>query len=181
MKYTILGTVVRHTPSLLVGVFVFLVIISFIVFVPNLEVLISILSNTDVTLSTKVSFFFSMYGSLVSNQTLLSGFVVMATAFLSGINAAFITYYLKTVRGARISKLASLTSIGGLVAGLFGLGCAACGSILLTAILASVGSAALLLLPFKGAEFGFVGIALLLYAIMKLSTEIKKGATCTIS
>ena len=66
-----------------------------------------------------------------------------------------------------------------MIAGLLGVGCAACGSVILTAVLAGAGSTLLLLLPFGGAELGFLGIVLLLYAIVKMHKEIAKGSVCT--
>lgn len=175
----LINRVTKHTPSLLVGVLMFLFVTSLVALGSNIEVISSILFNSQVAASTKVTFFFSLYGSLFSNQTLFSGAVVLITAFLSGLNAALVTYYIAIVKTGRVSKRATMTSISGLVAGFFGIGCAACGSILLTALLSGFGSAVLLLLPFKGAEIGILGILLLVYAVRTLITEIEKGKVCT--
>lgn len=178
MTIKVLKRVSKHAPSLLVGVLVFLLVTSLVALGSNIEVISSILFNSQVASSTKATFFFSLYGSLFSNQTLFSGTVVLATALLSGLNAALVTYYIATAKTGLVSKRATFTSIGGLVAGLFGIGCAACGSILLTAFLAGFGSTALLLLPFNGAEIGILGIVLLLFAVKTLINEIEKGKVC---
>ncbi len=169
----------KYTPALLVGVGVCLCVISLVALFPNRELIGLVWFDGSVAVSTKAGLLLSLYGSLFSNHTWFSSAVAIATALLAGINATLMAYYIKTVSVAKISKRASLASIGGMVAGLFGIGCAACGSILLTAILAGIGSTALLLLPFDGAEIGVLGIALLLYAVKKLVTEIKKGPVCS--
>lgn len=60
-------------------------------------------------------------------------------------------------------------AISGTVASLFGIGCAACGSAILFAILNIIGAGGLLLwLPLHGEEFSIIGIVLLSYATWAL-------------
>lgn len=172
--------VIKYTPASLVGGGVFLGMISFIALFPNREVIEIVVADSAITTITKISLVLSLYGSLFSNQTWLSGLVALSTALLVGILAALIIYYIKISRGGRVSKRTSAASVGGVVAGFLGIGCAACGSILVTSLLTGVGATVLQLLPYKGVEIGILGIVLLLYAVKRLLGEIKKGAVCSI-
>jgi hypothetical protein len=170
--------ILKHTPSLIVGVFVSSVVLTVVAMVSNVSLLSQIVFDPTVSLSTKVQFFVSLYGSLISNQTIMSGIVVALIALLVGIQAMLITYYVSMMRQARLTRRVGASSLGGIIAGFLGIGCAACGSVILTAVLSGTGGALLLLLPFQGLELGFLGIGLLVYAIKKLLEEIEKGRVC---
>jgi hypothetical protein len=170
--------ILEHTPSLIVGVFATGVVLTIVAMVSNVSLLFQIVSDPTVSLSTKVQFFVSLYGSLITNQTIMSGIVLALIALLVGIQAMLITYYVSMMRQARLTRRVSASSLGGVIAGFLGIGCAACGSVILTAVLSGTGGALLLLLPFQGLELGFLGIGLLVYAIKKLLEEIEKGRVC---
>ena len=59
------------------------------------------------------------------------------------------------------------------------MGCAACGSVILTAFLGTIGAGGLLLLlPFHGAEFGIIGLLLLCASIRYLIKKIAEPLVC---
>jgi hypothetical protein len=103
-------------------------------------------------------------------------------ALFFGINAALLWYYV--ARAKRLSKAdrsLTFTGVGGFVSGIFGIGCAACGTILLTAVAQLFGAAWLITyLPLHGAEFGVLGVALLVLTTYSLAKRIDDPMLCTI-
>lgn len=97
------------------------------------------------------------------------------TSTLAGINAALAIFYVRMSRKSTGSV--ALGGTGGILA-LFGAGCAACGSVMLTALSATFGADVLALLPFGGAEIGTLSIALFLASILWLSRSINKPLVC---
>ncbi len=86
---------------------------------------------------------------------------------LFGINIAVLWY----VRAAnkKLRAKGSTAALGGTIAGILGVGCASCGSILLTSILASFGATGLIaLFPLRGQEFAIASIVLLLISLSGL-------------
>ena len=79
-------------------------------------------------------------------------------------------------------KSSGAAGIGGLVSGVFGIGCAACGTFILTPLLALFGATGLFsLLPFGGEEFGFIGVGLLVYSIYAVTKKINSPMVCDIT
>jgi len=65
------------------------------------------------------------------------------------------------------------------VSGIFGVGCAACGSVIVSSLLLLVGAGGVLtILPFHGAEFGVLGIIFLWFSIYQLSKRIDDPLVC---
>jgi hypothetical protein len=94
----------------------------------------------------------SLYGSLGTNFSFLSAAYTILIALLFGLQVTLLTYYIRSVR-SRVTTLTNVgaSGIGGLVSGFFGIGCAACGTFLLSSILALFGAGgALAWLPFGG-------------------------------
>ena len=77
-------------------------------------------------------------------------------------------------------KLTGATGILGMITGLFGVGCAACGSLLITGVFATGASAFLAFLPFGGEEFSTLGIVLLLVSLWKLLQKYQEPIVCTV-
>ena len=78
-------------------------------------------------------------------------------------------------------KGVGVAGIGGLVSGVFGIGCAACGTFIFTSVLALFGVGGILAyLPFGGEEFGFLGVALLVYSVYSLTKKITDPLVCPI-
>ena len=70
--------------------------------------------------------------------------------------------------------------IGGLVSGVFGIGCASCGTFILSALLGFAGVAgAVAFLPFGGEEFGILGVVLWGFSVYVISKKITGPKICT--
>jgi len=72
-------------------------------------------------------------------------------------------------------------SLAGVATSLLGVGCASCGSVVLTSLV-GFGSATTVLgiLPFRGREFGFLGIIILLIAISFTLKKINQPYVCEV-
>ena len=151
----------------------FLVFTSAII-IPNVAAVGSVFQSSA-TLSTKIQFMFSLYGSIGTNFTLISAAYTVLIATFFGIQIALLTYYIRKVRGGVMRiKGVGVMSLGGVVSGALGIGCAACG-IGLASLLGLGG--AFITLPFRGTEILVISLALLLYANWSVSKKITQ-ITC---
>jgi len=157
------------------------IVFTIAVWLPNFSLILIVLRKA--TLSETVSLLWSLYGAIGTNFTLISASYTILIAILFGINIALLVYYIKRARGGvRGMKSSGAAGIGGLVSGIFGIGCAACGTFLLTPILALFGATGFLAwLPFGGEEFGFLGVGLLVYSIHAVTKKINDPQVCTIT
>ena len=93
-----------------------------------------------------------------------------------GINLALLVFYLRKrlAVGREVGA-----SAGGLIVSALGVGCASCGSVLLTSLLGfSAGAAALAALPLQDAEFTLAGIGLIVASIAMLAKRINDPLVC---
>lgn len=103
------------------------------------------------------------------------GAVTLALALLTGVNVALIERYMR--RQVRLHRAAGASAIGVLV-GLLGVGCAACGSALFASILGTGG--ALATLPLRGQEFSWIGIVLVIISTFSLARKLVEPEACAI-
>ncbi|WKZ29631.1 MAG: hypothetical protein QY323_02775 [Patescibacteria group bacterium] len=101
------------------------------------------------------------------------GPLTLALAVLFGINVAFIVRYMR--RQVRMHRAAGASALGVLV-GLLGVGCAACGSALFASLLGT--GSALAALPLRGQEFTWLGIALVLLSTFSLARKLVEPEAC---
>lgn len=155
-------------------------VFAFAVWLPNIRLIGQIIFNSSASVTDKVSFLFSLFGSIQTNFSLVSASYTIAIAALFGINVALLVYYVRCRRNA-LSRSGATLSISGLVSGVFGIGCAACGTFVLTPVLALFGASGLLtILPFGGEEFGFLGVILLVYSVYITLKRIEQPIVCSI-
>ncbi len=101
-----------------------------------------------------------------------------ALALAFGLNVALIERYVR--RQAQLHQAAGASLLGILV-GILGIGCAACGSAVLASLL-GVGATlgVLSALPFHGREFSWLGIFLVLLSTFSLAKKIAEPQVCGI-
>jgi hypothetical protein len=104
-------------------------------------------------------------------------------AILLGMNVSLLWYYAARARQlSKADRTLTYTGVGGFVSGLFGIGCAACGTILLTGILNLLGITWLLTyLPLHGAEFGVIGVGLLAFTSYAVAKRINDPLLCSVN
>ena len=144
------------------------------VWLPNIPLIVRVMGHQGIPFSQKIDLPISLLGSIVTNFTLLSASYTIAISVLFGVNLSMIIYFLKR-RIANVQQSGIATGFLGIASGVLGMGCAACGSLLLTSSLSLVGASRVLsLLPLAGGEFGVLGVILLgisLYYNSKTNTK----------
>lgn len=176
-------TVFRKPKYLLLATTVAVLVFTFAIWLPNLSLLAKVLHPDSAgSIAQKAGFVWSLYGSISTNFTVLSASYTIVIAVLFGVNISLLAYYITRMRGGvRSVSSTSAAGLSGLVSGIFGIGCAACGTFILTSVLAVFGATGFLAwLPFGGEEFGLLGVGLLLYSIFLLDKKINDPLVCEI-
>ena len=177
---TAFSEVFAHTSYIALASALALLAFAFAVWLPNIGLLAEVFGVSSTPLETKLKLAWSLLGSIRTNFSLLSASYTIAIAILFGLNIAMIIYLIKRAKGA-ISRKDAATGLVGVASGALGIGCAACGSFILSATLASFGAAsALAILPFRGGEFGILSVILLAISIFLISKRIAVSLTCNI-
>lgn len=177
---TALGRVFRR-PSY-VALAAALAVLAFLlaVWFPNLGLLAELFSGSSAPLAAKLGIALSLLAGIGTNFSLLSAGYTVAIAVLFGITAAMIAYLLNQRRVAAAGRNIAVGS-GGVASGVLGIGCAACGSLILGTALPSLGAAgALAALPLAGGEFGLLSVALLFVSLLLVSRGIAQPDACPV-
>lgn len=154
----------------------FIVVFSLAIWLPNLNFLHHIVISDTFSSSQKIGIISSVFGSIQTNFTPLSRSITLIVAFLFSINISLFVYFF--LRAAKLNKEAGIGTSGFLL-GLIGVGCASCGSVILSSFLGIGTTAGFIgILPLKGAEFGLLSIFLLSISIYFLSKKIKDPLIC---
>lgn len=121
----------------------------------------------------KLSVDFFLYNSATSTIIL-----TLIISVLSGVNISMLVFYLRR----RIAKEKEMgVGFVGMIFGFLGLGCASCGSVILSSILGlTAANGFLRIMPFNGLEFGILGVVLLIVSIYLLSVKIENPLLCKI-
>lgn len=148
---------------------------------PNFRLLWAIWSDVSITFADKIVLPVRLLESITTNFTILSASYTIAIAVLTGINIVFVVYILKRQK-QQLSAAGLTTGTFGILSGATGLGCAACGSLVISSLLATAGGASLLtLLPLRGGEFGILGVMLLGASTYFLAKHITKPPVCEVT
>ena len=155
------------------------VVFVFAVWFPNISLIVRIMGHPGISFSEKLDLPISLLGSIVTNFTLLSASYTVAIAVLFGLNVSMIVYFLRR-RVDEVKRSGLATGLFGITSGVLGMGCAACGSFLLTSVLSFAGASSILaFLPFRGGEFGMLGVFLLGASLYMTARKIQDPAICT--
>ena len=161
--------------ALVVAVLVFV----FATWLPNLSLVWQIGTSSSVTLPDKIEILAGLVGSIVTNFTLFSALSLVTVSSLFGANVTLIAY--GVARRRQLGRSGAATSVGGLAAGIAGVGCAACGTYLLAPMLSVAGATGLLaMLPFSGEEFSALGIGTLSLSLCLSGKMLAKPTVCLV-
>lgn len=150
----------------------------FAVWLPNFGLITDIFTTSSAPLADKLKIIFSLLGGISTNFSVLSAGYTIAIATLFGVNVVMVVYFLRRTR-SRLARQDVAVGFGGIASGALGIGCAACGSFILSATLSSFGAAsALAILPLQGGEFGILSVALLLISLLLISKKIAAPLIC---
>src|SRR3989344_7929039 len=138
---------------------IFIFVLSFAIWLPNLNFLHHIVISDTFSSSQKIGIISSVFGSIQTNFTPISRSITFIVVFLFSINISLFAYFI--LRAAKLSKEAGI-STSGFILGMIGVGCATCGSVILSSFLGVSATAGFIgALPLKGQEFGLLSIILL--------------------
>lgn len=171
--------VFRRPRYVMIAFFMTWLVFSFIMWLPNRALIVNAFATS---LPSGFSIMWLLYGGIVTNFMGLSGLTVVLFSLLAGVQASLLTFYIQTHQvKATFHRRIQVLGVGGIVASMFGIGCAACGSLIAAVLVSSLGAGALLLwLPLHGAEFGLLGVVLLLVACYYLLRAISHPAVCPV-
>lgn len=154
----------------LAAVFVF----ALAVWLPNLRLLFSLEFDRAAPLGDKLTFPLYLAGSISTNFMPLSALLIIVGAVLFGVNLAMVVYYFKR-RRETLLQTGMATTFTGFASSMLGVGCTACGSVILSAMGAA---GALTFLPLHGGEFGIAGVLLLIVSITVVAHKVADPAVC---
>jgi len=120
----------------------------------------------------------ALIGSLLTNYHTLDLVMLLSSALLAGLQTAMVMAHLSLK--VKVGQEAGL-SVVGIVSSLLGVGCASCGSILITSLF-GIGTTGVIAqyLPLGGMEFGLVGIVILVVMIMMTAKKLHEAKFCQI-
>ena len=151
------------------------------VWFPNLGLITQVFSDSNVPLAATLGIALSLLGGIGTNFSLLAAGYTVAIAVLFGLTTAMIAYLVKQRRMAAAGQSIAIGS-GAAVSGVLGVGCTACGSLILGVVLPSLGAAgALAALPLNGEEFGILSVALLFVSLLLVSKNIAESIACPLA
>lgn len=157
-----------------------LIVFVFSAWLPNIRLVFDIVRSPLIPIQEKVIIPLQLLGAIQTNFSAWSASYTLAIALLFGMNVALFVYYIKR-RKAFFQQSGLATSFGGLVSGILGIGCAACGTLVLAPLLSLVGAGALItLLPFGGQEFGILGVGVLGFSVFLTAKKIQDPLVCKI-
>lgn len=161
---------------------VFILSLSLVLLLPQFNLVSKVLISSDITVFEKFNLISLLYGAIVTNFTWFSASYTLTLLTLFSMNVTLLVFYIRRVQKQLIgSKRQHLSGLAGSVSGVLGIGCAACGSVILTGFATSIGAAGfLLLLPLRGGEFALIGILLLFISIKYLVKKINDPLVCPI-
>jgi len=160
------------------------IVFLFSVYFSNLGLIRKVVFSMHASFAEKLDLLTELLLGIYAANRPLAVFTIIGVSVLFGINLSMLVYMLKRNRqmgAVRQKGRGALSAIGGLFGGILGLGCAACGSLILTPILAFFGAVGILaLLPLGGSEFGLVAMLLLGISIFLLSKKINDPLICPV-
>ena len=151
-------------------------VLLFAIWLPNFSFLKHIAVSPEFSTSWKFNLFLASLGAFETNFTPFSRLITILVSALFGINLAVTVYYLR--RRISLEKPVG-TGFAGILFGLIGIGCASCGSVILTSVFGlAAGAGFIAVLPLRGQEFGILSIAILSISIYLISKKIKDPMVC---
>lgn len=145
--------------------------------VQNGEASFDILSFTVLSLTDRAILFLRTLFDIQNTFTTSSLLLATLGSLLAGINISLAYTYVR-MRGEIILQSGLYSGLG-LFLAFVGIGCAACGTALLSIILSFFGFSTMLsVLPYKGEEIGYIGLIILCIATYTLAKKVTAPNVC---
>lgn len=122
---------------------------------------------------SKIQFLFSLITTVGTNFTTISFITTLTLSLLLGLNITLVIFYINQ-RKTSDMHIVFGKGLAGFIAGVFGVGCSACGAALIGPLFALFGIGGILtVLPLHGQEFTLVGIIILIFSIRSLIRKMQ--------
>ncbi len=156
------------------------VLIIFSTWLPNFKLIFTIFKSSSATFLEKVIFLLSLISSITTNFTWFAVLYTFLIALFFSINVAMLIFYIKNKQ--KFLQKNSVVGASGLLSGIFGIGCASCGTVILGPLLSFFGASGVIAyLPFGGQEFGVLGVILLTISIFMIAKKIIESDVCRVN
>ena len=143
----------------------------------NRELLAYILFSDNFSFQSRVIILVNSLAIIKTNFTPASRVLVIVLSLLVGINLAVQVYYCR--QWFSLQKKVSSLSLLSLLVGFLGVGCAACGSVVLSSLFGFSAAAVFLgFLPLQGLEFGLFGVFGLSLSTYLMVRKIDQNFAC---
>lgn len=179
MKHLVdsLTLIVRRKDSRLVIIIATIVFAAMLLLFQNGKAALDVFSFDILPLGKRLTLAISTLFDITN--TFSAGALILAVlgSFVGGINLSLAYTYMR-LRGEVILHSGLYSGIGLLFA-FFGVGCAACGTALLSVVLGFFGFSAMLnVLPYQGQEIGYIGLIILCIATYTLAHKVAVPNVC---
>jgi len=179
MTVSALHRVFKHPAYVFFALGISAIVFAFATWLPNVSLLVEVMGHPGASLIQKLELPIALLGSITTNFTVLSASYTILIAILFGVNLALLVYLVRN-RAATIKQSGATSGVLGVLSGLLGVGCAACGSLILTSVLSLAGATGILaFLPLGGGEFGILGVVLLVWSLYTITKQIEKPLICS--
>ncbi len=180
MVFKVFYKVFHKLPYILIAFVTSILVLLFAIWLPNISLIVKIMNHPGLSLYEKFHFPISLLGSITTNFSIFSASYTIIIAILFGISLALIIFLLRH-KLRDIKKNGITTGFLGIISGIIGIGCAPCGTLLLTTVLSLFGASWIIsFLPLAGGEFGILAIFLLGLSIYTTSRQIQNSIVCKI-
>lgn len=158
------------------GVILILLVINALL--PQRGLIAFIFQSENFAWSVRLKIIKNLLLNIGANMTMGNKILFVVIIFLAGISIALLVYYIKRRLSLSLESGASLT---GIILSLIGIGCAACGSVILSSVFGLSATVAFVgFLPLQGLELGLFSLVLLSWSIYSISKKIDKQIICKI-
>lgn len=179
MLINVFKEVFRNRGYVFLTTIVALIFILFAILLPNIPLLFQLLQGINAPL-LKAEILFNLLAGIQTNFTPANRIFTFIIAIFFGIYISLFVFFWKR-RKKMIAQTRTKTGFIGLVNGMLGVGCASCGSFLLSTIFSTAGAVGIItLLPLKGVEFAILSVVLLSFSIYTLSKNIVNAGLCKV-
>lgn len=172
-----LKTVFQRMDSSIIFITSALIILVGYFMLENLSTALEVFSFSFLSFGKMISLFFSTLFNIngLAAYSILP--LITWVSIFGGLVISLLYTYIK-IRGNLLKSSGAQSGIG-LIFAILGIGCAACGTVLLQTILSIFGFGGLLsFFPYHGLEVGYFGLLLLIINTYTLSNRLGKPLTC---
>lgn len=146
------------------------------VWLANLNLIWSVVTSGAMSVSAKGRFLWASVGAIQTNFTVVGAWLAGAVSLLFGLDIALTVRYVR--RRAALGGPSGLGLVG-LLGALVGIGCSACGAVVLSSLFGVAASASFVgVLPLGGLEFEWGAVVILLVSVLIVAHQLDQPMTC---